>query len=242
MFDADTLIISYDEKRGEGRGARKKGVNPRELGLGDCIDCSICVQVCPTGIDIRNGLQIECIGCAACIDACDGVMDKMGYPRGLIRYTTENALQGKYPESEIRAHMKRPKAVLYNVLLALAVGATVTSYAMRQPIKVEVLRDRASLVQETSDGWLQNSYSLKISNLSEQTQHYKLSVKGMPLIKLKTDTPIATVKSGEIATVPVRVNSLPDYATKGSHEIAFVIESVEHPEQVVEEKSSFIGE
>jgi len=242
MFDADTLIISYDEQRGEARGARKKGVNPRELGLGDCIDCTLCVQVCPTGIDIRNGLQIECIGCAACIDACDDVMDKMGYPRGLIRYTTENALKGQYPESEIRERMKRPKALLYNALLALAVGATVASYALRQPFKVEALRDRASLVQETNDGWLQNSYSLKINNLSEKTQRYRLAVKGMPLIKLITRTPVVTVKSGEIVSVPVRVNNLPDYATRGSHEIFFVVEAVDSPDQVVEEKSSFIGE
>ena len=92
MFDRDTLIISYDAQRGEPRGSRPRGVDPASVGKGDCINCTLCVQVCPTGIDIRDGLQYECIGCAACIDACNGVMDKMQMPRGLIRYATQNAM------------------------------------------------------------------------------------------------------------------------------------------------------
>jgi cytochrome c oxidase accessory protein FixG len=242
MFDADTLIISYDTARGEPRGSRKKSVVPSEVGLGSCIDCTLCVQVCPTGIDIRDGLQIECIGCAACIDVCDDVMDKMGYARGLIRYTTENALEGKYPEREIWAHLKRPRVVMYGMILLVAIGATIGALLLRKPIKVEVLRDRASLVQETTNGWLENSYSIKISNISDQDAHYRLSVRGLPLLKLKTDTPVVTVKGGSIGTVPVRVDALPDYATRGSHPIEFVIQSVEQPDVSVAEKSSFIGE
>ncbi|KZE33178.1 cytochrome c oxidase accessory protein CcoG [Crenobacter luteus] len=242
MFDADTLIISYDEARGEPRGSRKKGTKPREAGLGDCVDCTLCVQVCPTGIDIRNGLQIECIGCAACIDACDDVMGKMGYPRGLIRYTTENALKGVYPESQIVSRLKRPRVVLYTLVLIAVIAASVGSFALRQPFKVDVLRDRASLVRETDDGWLENGYSLKIINTSEQSQRFRLSVKGLPGIKLSTDTPQITVAGGMNETVGVRVQADPQYATRGSHEIHFVIESLDDPSKVVEEKSSFIGE
>ena len=107
MFDRDTLIVSYDPARGEPRGSRKRSADPAELGLGDCIDCDLCVQVCPTGIDIREGLQYECIGCALCIDACDSVMHKMGYEPGLIRYTSENALEGK------KTHWARPRVIGY---------------------------------------------------------------------------------------------------------------------------------
>ncbi|SMF14282.1 cytochrome c oxidase accessory protein CcoG [Pseudogulbenkiania subflava] len=242
MFDADTLIISYDEKRGEPRGARKKGLDPRSEGLGDCINCSICVQVCPVGIDIRNGLQYECIGCAACIDGCDEVMDKMGYPRGLIRYTTENALEGKYSEKEIVSRLKRPRVVLYSLLLLTILIAAVVSFSQRKPFKVDIIRDRASLVRETDEGWLENSYSVKIINVSERTQRFQLSVEGLPGIKLESDKPIITVKGTETETVPVRVEADPQYATKGSHEIHFVIQSADDQALRVEEKSSFIGE
>ena len=116
MFDKDTLIITYDATRGEPRGARTKGTDPKAQGLGDCIDCTLCVQVCPTGIDIRKGLQYECIACAACIDACDDVMDKVGYPRGLIRYDTQHGLEGK------PTHVLRPRIIVYGTLLALLIA------------------------------------------------------------------------------------------------------------------------
>jgi polyferredoxin len=128
------------------------------------------------------------------------------------------------------------------VILLVAIGATIGALLLRKPIKVEVLRDRASLVQETTNGWLENSYSIKISNISDQDAHYRLSVRGLPLLKLKTDTPVVTVKGGSIGTVPVRVDALPDYATRGSHPIEFVIQSIEQPGVSVAEKSSFIGE
>jgi cytochrome c oxidase accessory protein FixG len=242
MFDSDTLIISYDEERGEPRGARRKGVNPRDEGKGDCINCHICVQVCPVGIDIRQGLQYECIGCAACIDACDDVMDKMGYPRGLIRYTTENALNKVYPESQILSRLRRPRVVLYCLLLLTVISITAGSLLLRKPFKAEIIRDRASLVRETNEGWLENSYSIKLYNTTEQTQRFRLSVKGLPDIKLSTDTPTVSIAGNGSETVAVRVEADPQYATQGSHEIHFVIESVDHPGQVDEEKSSFIGE
>ncbi|MBM2883057.1 cytochrome c oxidase accessory protein CcoG [Chromobacterium amazonense] len=242
MFDADTLIISYDEARGEPRGARKKGADPKEQGLGDCINCSICVQVCPVGIDIRNGLQYECIGCAACIDACDDVMDKMGYPRGLIRYTTENALEGKYPEKAIASRLKRPRVVLYSLVLLIVFCAAVTSLALRKPFKVDIIRDRASLVRETEDGWLENSYIIKIINTTEQNQRFAITANGLPGIKVKAEQPETLVRATETESITVQVQADPQYATKGSHEIHFVIQSLNNPALRVEEKSSFIGE
>ncbi|OWY39725.1 cytochrome c oxidase accessory protein CcoG [Xenophilus sp. AP218F] len=242
MFDADTLIISYDEARGEPRGARKKGSSPKEQGLGDCINCGICVQVCPVGIDIRNGLQYECIGCAACIDACDEVMDKIHSPRGLIRYTTENALEGKYPEKAIPSRLKRPRVVMYVLVLCIVFGSAITSLALRKPFKVDVIRDRASLVRETDEGWLENTYIIKIINTTEQNQRFRISATGMPEIKVKTDTPDLQVGATLTQDVTVHVQVDPQYATKGSHKIHFIVESVNHPDLRVEEKSSFIGE
>ncbi|QOZ85359.1 MULTISPECIES: cytochrome c oxidase accessory protein CcoG [Chromobacterium] len=242
MFDADTLIISYDEKRGEPRGARKKGSDPKEQGLGACINCSICVQVCPVGIDIRNGLQYECIGCAACIDACDEVMDKMAYPRGLIRYTTENALEGKYPEKAIASRLKRPRVILYTLVLAIVIATAIGSMWMRKPFKVDVIRDRASLVRETDAGWLENTYIIKIINTTEQNQHFRITASGLPGLKVQADRGDIAVAATGNTDVTVHVQADPQYATKGSHEIRFLIQSINHPSLQVEEKSSFIGE
>jgi cytochrome c oxidase accessory protein FixG len=239
MFDEDTLIISYDEKRGEPRGARKKGQD--NTNLGDCINCGICVQVCPVGIDIRNGLQYECIGCAACIDACDEVMVKVGSPKGLIRYTTEAALEGKYPESEFWSRLKRPRVVLYLLLLVIIFGAAVTSLVMRKPFKVDILKDRASLVRETDDGWLENNYSVRIINVSETEQHFRITVEGLPDLKLVVDRKDIVVKATENEQIDVRVQADPQYATKGSHKIYFRVESLPDG-TAIEEKSSFIGE
>ena len=242
MFDADTLIISYDEARGEPRGSRKKGSDPKEQGLGDCINCSICVQVCPVGIDIRNGLQYECIGCAACIDACDDVMDKMNYPRGLIRYTTENALEGKYPEKAIPSRLKRPRVVLYSLVLISIFTAAITSLALRKPFKVDIIRDRASLVRETDEGWLENTYIIKIINTTEQSQRFRITAEGLPGIRAKAEKPEIRVDATQTEAVTVHVEADPQYATKGSHPIRFAIQSINNPSLRVEEKSSFIGE
>ena len=150
MFDKDTLVITYDPERGEPRGPRSKAVNPRHKGLGDCIDCSICVQVCPTGIDIRNGLQYECIGCGACIDGCNQVMDKMGYPPGLIRYTTENALALGYDTKAMWRRVFRARTLAYAAVLLAIVGVTVGSLAMKNPLKADIIRDRGALAREAA--------------------------------------------------------------------------------------------
>ena len=196
MFDHDTLIISYDATRGEPRGARKKSTDPKSLGLGDCISCQACVQVCPTGIDIREGLQIECIACAACIDACDGIMDKMQYPRGLIRYTTENMLAGR------PRRVLRPRTLIYATLLAALLTTFAWGVMHRAPLIVEVLRDRNALYREAADDAIENSYTVKLVNKTRASHHLRLSVTtGSPaLIVGNRDV---DVPAGEVASVPL---------------------------------------
>ncbi len=190
MFDADSLIISYDIDRGEPRGGRRRDADPAELGLGDCIDCKACVQVCPTGIDIREGLQIECIACAACIDVCDEVMDKMDYPRGLIRYTTDNAIEGK------PTRVLRPRIFIYLfVLLALMtlIGSILTN---RDPLIGDVLRDRTSLYRVIGSE-LENSYRLKLSNRTEQTLAVEVSASGLQGLRVVEPTQPFTIDPGQ---------------------------------------------
>jgi len=159
MFDKDTLIISYDEQRGESRGARKKSEDPKEKGLGDCVDCTLCVQVCPTGIDIREGLQYQCIGCASCVDVCNDVMDKMGYEKGLVRYTTQNRIDGK------TTNLFRPRIIIYASLLIIVSLTLVYSIATRIPLELDIIRDRNALYRETVDGLIENIYTLKLINM-----------------------------------------------------------------------------
>lgn len=196
MFDRDTLIVSYDEARGERRGSRRRNsTDYKAFGLGDCIDCGACVQVCPTGIDIREGLQMECIACAGCIDACNGVMDKMGYARGLIRYTTENMLGGK-PQRVIR-----PRTLIYASSLSSLLIGFVWTVTHRPPLIVDVLRDRNALYRETNDGSIENSYTLKLINKTNQTQHYRVII--------DSSLPIAIVGNNEIDVSPSSVGNLP---------------------------------
>ena len=178
MFDQDTLIITYDEARGEPRGARKKGTDPKAQGLGDCVDCTVCVQVCPTGIDIRKGLQYECIACAACIDACDEVMDKVGYPRGLIRYDTQHGLEGK-PK-----HVLRPRTIVYATLIAVLIAGFAWTISHRNVVAVDVIRDRNALFRERPDGRIENVYNVKIMNKDAAGHDFRISATGLPGVQI----------------------------------------------------------
>jgi cytochrome c oxidase accessory protein FixG len=203
MFDEDTLIVSYDEKRGErgsGRGTRKKDIDPVKENIGDCIDCSICVQVCPVGIDIRDGLQYQCIGCALCIDACDSVMDKMNYDKGLIRYTNEHALKGN------KVHILRPKLIGY--ASALIVMFSVFGYTVfnRTPLELDVMRDRGSLYTNTSDGRVQNSYQVKIMNMSQEPHDFSIKLSGLEKGELVGKT-LITLKNGEVGSLPLSIKA-----------------------------------
>ncbi len=179
MLDKDTLIISYDEARGEPRGSRSKKADPAKLGLGACIDCGLCVQVCPTGIDIRKGLQYECIGCAACIDVCDDVMRKMNYAPGLVRYDTQNGLAQQLTRSQRLRRILRPRVLGYSAVLLLIVCALAISIAARPPFKVDVVRDRSTLARQVGDGEVENVYRLQIMNVTETPQTYRITAQGL---------------------------------------------------------------
>jgi cytochrome c oxidase accessory protein FixG len=204
MFDRDTLIIGYDPLRGDARGSRPRGANAQALGLGDCIDCKLCVQVCPTGIDIRNGLQSNCIGCAACIDVCDSVMDKMNYPRGLIRYSTENGLQHGWDQPALLKRVLRVRVLVYGGLLVLVAGIFVASLQFRSPFKVDVIRDRGVMARVVQGGVVENVYRLHVMNTTESAQRYQVDVQGLPGLALsnRVDIRLGPV---EERTVPVSV-------------------------------------
>ena len=179
MFDKDTLVVTYDAERGEPRGTRGRKTDLKTANLGHCIDCKLCVQVCPTGIDIRQGLQYECIGCTACIDVCNGVMDKMRYPRGLIRYDTQNGLAQQLSRAEHWKRVFRPRVLVYSAILVVVAVALVASMALRTPFKVDVIRDRTSLARIVDEGRIENVYRLQIMNASERAQRYRIAVSGI---------------------------------------------------------------
>jgi cytochrome c oxidase accessory protein FixG len=242
MFDPDTLIISYDAERGEPRGHRRKGEDHKVEGKGDCIDCKLCVQVCPVGIDIRDGLQYECIACGACIDACDSIMDKMGYPRGLVRYTTENALKHKYPESQIARHIVRPRVVLYSAVLAVVLVGVVWSLVTKVPLTVTVARDRNTLVRETDEGLLENSYRLQLINTDEKPHRYAIQAVGLPDLRVFVDQgEVVAIPANGSVIVNVRVQAEPQHVSRGSRKIYFEVQSADDLALKVREKASFIG-
>ena len=239
MFDPDTLIITYDPERGEKRGARKKGVDAKAAGLGDCVDCGLCVQVCPTGIDIRNGLQYECIGCAACVDICDQVMDKVGLPRGLVRYSTENAMNRHLSRKEILGCIIRPRILLYTAILILISSLATWFLVHRIPLKVDIIRDRSTLAREADDGRIENIFTLQIMNTEEKSHRYRITVDGLPGIAIagnnEVEVPPATLQSFMTA---VRVD--PETGNKGANPIHFEIVAEDNPEIKLREKASFM--
>ncbi len=234
MFDKDTLIITYDGERGEPRGARRRGTDPKAAGLGDCVDCSWCVQVCPTGIDIRKGLQIECIACAACIDACDQVMDRVGSPRGLIRYTTQHALDHK------TTHVLRPRVLVYGTLLALLFAGFIVALALRKPVGVDVIRDRNALYRMLDDGRVENVYTVKILNKSERTREFALSVSGAGELSLDPATPRYTVASGAVYPAILRVRR-PAWSPAGSQTIRFEVAASDDPKVHAAHEARFLA-
>jgi cytochrome c oxidase accessory protein FixG len=239
MFDPDTLVITYDTERGELRGQRRKGVDPRTVGKGDCVDCSLCVQVCPTGIDIRNGLQYECIGCAACIDICDEVMAKMNYPKGLIRYTTENALAQHWGWRDIVGHIVRPRIIIYTVILVGISLGLVWGIANKPDLRVNVIRDRAILAREVEGGLIENVYRLQVMNVSEQPHRYAVSVSGLDGIKLEGESSLE-VASATAKSFALSVRVPPESGKMGSQTIYFDVKAAENENMAVHEKATFL--
>ena len=241
MFDKDTLIVTYDKDRGEPRGARSKKADPAALNLGACVDCSLCVQVCPTGIDIRNGLQYECIGCGACADVCDTVMDKVGYARGLVKYTTEHALEQGWTKAQTVRHVLRPRVLIYTAILLIIVCAMAISLATRTLFKVDVVRDRGTLsrvVYGNGGGKIENVFRIQIMNATETTQRFHLSVEGLPGLTVASETDLS-VEPTQSRWIAVRLQLPYEGAPEGSNTIHFHIEAPDLHD-AVSEKAVFI--
>ena len=234
MFDKDTLIVTYDAKRGEPRGAQTK-----DGAKGDCIDCTLCVQVCPTGIDIRKGLQYECIGCAACVDACNSVMEKIDLPAGLIRFSTDQAMDNGWNPRQIARRVLRPRVLIYTALLGLIVAGFGVALALRTPLKLDVIRDRGSMGREVGDGVIENVYRLQIMNTAEQAHVFRIDVDGIPGVRVENAEQVA-LEGASTRAVAVRVQAERGELAKGSHELGFTLTAVDQPALQVHEKAVFI--
>jgi len=233
MFDKDSLIITYDTERGEPRGGRRRRDDPKEKGLGSCVDCTMCVQVCPTGIDIRKGLQYECIACAACIDACDAVMDKFDYPRGLIRYSTERALEHK------KYRLIRPRTIVYTGVLTVLLASLITTIALRKPVILDVIRDRNTLYRDVGRQGIENNYTVRVINKHNEDHNYELSVSGIEEMSIRSETTFSL--AGEsVLTLPVSIAVPHEYAG-GGHVIEFRIDATDGSGISVTEEARFRG-
>ena len=233
MFDQDTLIVSYDKKRGEPRGSRKRSLEHDKLTQGDCIDCELCVQVCPTGIDIRDGLQYECIGCALCVDACDSVMDKMAYPKGLIRYTSEHALEGG------TTRWLRPRIIGYALVLCLMIGVFWYNVFSRVPVELTAIRDRTQLYMTTETGAIENIYTLQLANMDNEMHTFNIGIEGIDSATIVGATSY-TLDGGEVRSISLRVRVEPDALTRPSTELDFTASVPDKPSLQATAESRFM--
>lgn len=234
MYDKDTLLVTYDSIRGDERGPRKAGDDYRAKGMGDCIDCSWCVQVCPVDIDIRDGLQYECIDCGLCADACDSVMDKMGYERGLIRFTTQEAL------ATGRTRIWRPALFVYLIASVIMIGLFVENTATRSPVSVDVIRDRGAHLYRSTLNGIENVYTVKINNMGRSEQTFTLSVEGQYRYSLKGRKEVF-LEEGEVFTVPIRVRVPKGEMAESRDKIYIVVRSQQDPSVFAQQETSFIG-
>ncbi len=233
MFDKDTLIVSYDPNRGEKRGPRKKGIDYHTQGLGDCIDCTMCVQVCPTGIDIRDGLQFECIGCAACVDACDSIMEKMDYPKGLISYTTEHQLSGE------KTHLLRPRLIGYAIALIAMISLFGYALSTRSLVELDVLKDRV-LFRENSEGRIENVYTLKIMNKAQRDLTFIIDASGPDGLVYEGQRQVRT-SAGEILSIPAELSIDLEKMPSSTSEVVFKVQSADDPSIQQNAESRFTG-
>ncbi len=243
MFDKDTLIVTYDSERGEPRGSRSRKADFAALNLGACVDCSLCVQVCPTGIDIRKGLQYECIGCGACADVCDTVMDKVGYSRGLVKFSTQHAIENHWTSAQTLRHVFRPRVLIYSGILLLVIALLFGSLLARKSFKVDVVRDRASLARIVSGGHIENVYRLQIMNAAEKRQHFRILASGMNDLEVMIDSEDLVVESTQSRWVSVRLHVPYGSALSGKYPVQFTIEIFGDNEKAIEkieEKSIFL--
>ncbi len=242
LTDMDTMVIAYDTERGEARGSRARTVDPKSVGLGDCVDCTLCVQVCPAGIDIRNGLQNECIACAACIDVCDEVMSKMDYPKGLIRYSSGNGIANKLSTAQMVKRVWRPRVWIYAILLLITSSVFIISLSARTGFSVDVIKDRGTMAREVGNGDIENVYRLQIMNATERAQTYTTNVSGIPGLLMATE-PKLTVAATGIGSLTIRL-TLPAHAAQSLHgvtsPIVFRVQVLDHDKvETADEKSTF---
>ena len=234
MLDKDSLIVSYDKTRGE---PRKRSADTAGQ-TGACVDCTMCVQVCPTGIDIRNGLQHDCIGCAACIDACDNIMDKIRQPRGLIRFTTERAMQEGLSIQAIWQHIARPRVLIYSAILALIIIGFISSLATRIPLRMNVLRDRNVIGREVDQGAMENVYRLHIMNTDNKAHRYQVTVSGIDGIQLLSREALM-LNPTESKTFPVTMRIPHSSVKPGLYPVHIDLQAEEDEAIQVHEASSF---
>ncbi|MGQ0708877.1 MAG: cytochrome c oxidase accessory protein CcoG [Rhodoferax sp.] len=239
MFDRDTLVVTYDAQRGEPRGARSKKADPAALGLGSCVDCTLCVQVCPTGIDIRNGLQYQCIGCGLCADACNNVMDKVGYPRGLIRYATENAIEQGWGSRQVLSHVLRPRVLIYSTILLGITLAMFVSLGLRTPFKVDVVRDRGVMARIADNGNIENVYRVQLMNASENVQRYRFEAQGLPGLAVQPQEAVE-VGAAQSRWVVLQLQVPPDGLAPGSSRVRLLVRQ-EGSEHVLNEPTVFLA-
>ncbi len=249
MVDDDTFVVTYDHVRGEPRGGRSRKVDHKDAGMGDCVDCTLCVQVCPTGIDIRDGLQYMCIGCGACVDACDQVMDKMNYDRGLIRYTSGRAITEGMTQKQVRKRVLRPRVLIYIAILSLITAAFAVSLITRTTLRMDVIRDRGMLGREVPGGFIENVYQLQFINATESPVTLQLSATGVPGLtgatvghdQVAEDPHVVDVGPASNRMVPVVVRAPVAQVESGLYEIQIQAEgtSDEGKTSVVKERSSF---
>ncbi|MDH4101050.1 MAG: 4Fe-4S dicluster domain-containing protein, partial [Nitrospirota bacterium] len=232
MFDQDTLIVAYDEKRGETRGARREATAGTK---GDCIDCGLCVQVCPMGIDIRDGQQYQCITCALCVDACNGVMKKMNRPANLIGYTSSTALDGG------NTRMLRPRIIVYGVIIFVLTTGMLWHMAGRKHIDLKVIKERQPLFVTMSDGSIQNKFTVKVANMTAEDQTYTLRIEGLPKASLVLQEEKLRVRAGQVTPYIVFVKLGGDDLQGASQKFSFVLEDVNSPEQRINYESVFFG-
>ena len=244
MFDADTMIVTYDEKRGESRGPRKKGIDPREQGKGDCIDCGVCVDVCPTGIDIRDGLQMECIGCGACIDGCNDIMEKMGYPKNLIRYDTENGVKESLSKEDLIHRILRGRVLIYAAVLVALIGGMAYSLAQRNLLKMSVQSDARAVPRMMDGNIVENVYRVQFANTDEQPHTINVSAHGLNGIGVSTDSKITLAPlSTHTIVLKVQVDQVKARgagATSGSNPIEIRLKPLDMQGDVLSEKAFFL--
>jgi len=234
MFDRHTLLIAYDGKRGEPRKSLTRKAAAGAQARGACVDCSLCVQVCPTGIDIRQGLQYECIACAACIDVCDNVMDSVGQPRGLIRYTSSAHEEG------LATKLLRPRTIAYGLLWLLLCGGFVAMVMLRSPLQLDVMRDRHSLYRQLPDGRVENLYTVKLANASADAHRFRIEVRDRQGRVYQTDAGEITLAPGELRSLllPVRTAERPAEAVTS---LLFTASAVDAPRLRREREARFLS-